>query len=149
MVKRQKAKGKAKRKKTPVSKATRSSTVRKAKTIRNKVAKNPPVRRAPPKKAGPAEKIAAKPTPISERAPAAASPHRPAQPVASEQRIGVITHYYGHLSVAALQLEPDMTLRVGDVIHIRGHSPISPRGSNRWRLIMHRPGKWGRTMILT
>src|SRR5262249_3155800 len=122
MVKRKKAKGKAKRKKTPVSKATRSSTVRKAKTIRNKVAKKPPVRRAPPKKAGPAEKIAAKPTPISERAPAAASPHRPAQPVASEQRIGVITHYYGHLSVAALQLEPDMTLRVGDVIHIRGHT---------------------------
>jgi hypothetical protein len=54
-----KVKGKAKRKKTPVSKATRSSTVRKAKTIRKKVAKKPPVRRASPKKAGPTEKIVA------------------------------------------------------------------------------------------
>jgi hypothetical protein len=39
-----------------------------------------------------------------------------------EQRIGVVTHYYGHLSVIAMQLEPGATLRVGDVIHILGHT---------------------------
>jgi hypothetical protein len=39
-----------------------------------------------------------------------------------EQRIGVVTHYYGHLSVVAVQLEPGATLRVGDVIHILGHT---------------------------
>ena len=33
-----------------------------------------------------------------------------------------MTHYYSHLSVVALQLEPGTTLRVGDVIHIRGHT---------------------------
>ena len=33
-----------------------------------------------------------------------------------------MTHYYSHLSVVALQLEPGITLRVGDVIHIRGHT---------------------------
>jgi hypothetical protein len=38
------------------------------------------------------------------------------------QRIGVVTHYYSHLSVVAMQLEPDTTLRVGDIIHIRGHT---------------------------
>ena len=32
-----------------------------------------------------------------------------------------MTHYYNHLSVATLRLESG-TLRVGDVIHIRGHT---------------------------
>jgi hypothetical protein len=122
MATQKKAKGKVKRKKTPVSKATRSSTVRKAKTIRKKIAKKAPVRAAPPNKAGPTGKIAAEPAPMRERAPAAAPPRRPAQPVSSEQRIGIVTHYYSHLSVAALQLEPGTTLRVGEVIHIRGHT---------------------------
>lgn len=45
-------------------------------------------------------------------------PSLPAQP---EERIGVVTHYYSHLSVATLRLESG-TLRVGDVIHIRGHT---------------------------
>jgi putative protease len=38
------------------------------------------------------------------------------------ERIGVVTHYYGHLSVAVVKLEPDVTLRVGDNIHIKGHT---------------------------
>jgi cytoskeletal protein CcmA (bactofilin family) len=50
------------------------------------------------------------------------APSRPAQPVSSEQRIGVVTHCYGHLSVVAMQLEPGAMLRVGDVVHIRGHT---------------------------
>ena len=59
---------------------------------------------------------------MREGTPAAAPPRRPTQPVSSEQRIGVVTHYYSHLSVAAIQLEPGTTLRVGDVIRIRGHT---------------------------
>ena len=50
------------------------------------------------------------------------APSRPAQPVSSEQRIGVVTHYYGDLSVVAMQLDPGAMLRVGDVIHIRGRT---------------------------
>jgi hypothetical protein len=34
--------------------------------------------------------------------------------------IGQVTHYFGHLSVAAVRL--DATLSVGDRIHIRGHT---------------------------
>jgi hypothetical protein len=45
----------------------------------------------------------------------------PAKPAAPEERIGVVTHYYSHPSVAAIQLERG-TLRVGDVIHICGHT---------------------------
>jgi Elongation factor Tu domain 2 len=96
MATRKKAKGKtkSKRKKTPVTKAAKT-----------------PLRRASPKKARPTAKAAIKPTP--------ASP--PAQPAPPGERIGVVTHYYGHLSVATLRLESG-TLRVGDVIHIRGHT---------------------------
>ena len=37
-----------------------------------------------------------------------------------EKEIGKITHYYGHLSVGIIQLSD--SLRVGDHIHIKGHS---------------------------
>ena len=37
-----------------------------------------------------------------------------------EQEIGHITHYYGHLSVGIIELSD--TLKVGDSIHIKGHS---------------------------
>jgi translation elongation factor EF-1alpha len=36
------------------------------------------------------------------------------------QSIGTVSHYFGHLSVAAVTLTD--TLRVGDRIHIRGHT---------------------------
>ncbi|OGI48847.1 MAG: hypothetical protein A3E57_08160 [Candidatus Muproteobacteria bacterium RIFCSPHIGHO2_12_FULL_60_33] len=37
------------------------------------------------------------------------------------ERIGVVTHYYNHLAVAILKLEKGK-LRVGDFIHIKGHT---------------------------
>jgi putative protease len=121
MATRKKAKGKtkAKRKKTPVKAATRRKTT----TVRKKPAKKAPVRRASPKKASPTAKAAVKSTPDSPPAqPKAATPmpSLPAQPPPGE-RIGVVSHYYSHLSVATLRLESG-TLRVGDVIHIRGHT---------------------------
>jgi hypothetical protein len=117
MATRKKAKGKtkAKRKKTPVTKA---ATGRKT-TVRTKPAKKAPVRRASPKKTRP--KAAVKPTPASPPALSAPMPSPPAQPAAPGERIGVVTQYYSHLSVATLRLESG-TLRVGDVIHIRGHT---------------------------
>ena len=123
MATRKKVKGKAraKRKKRPASKATRRRTVRKARTIRKKIAEKVPRRPASSKKPRPTAKPAA--APISEPAPEAVRPQpSPAQPVSSEQRIGVVTHYFSHLSVVAMQLEPGARLRVGDVIHIRGHT---------------------------
>ena len=67
---------------------------------------------------------AIKPTPISPPAqpvPATPTPTLPAQPAPPGERIGVVTHYYSHLSVATLRLDSG-TLRVGGVIHIRGHT---------------------------
>ena len=37
-----------------------------------------------------------------------------------EVEIGKITHYYGHISVAIIQLSD--LLKVGDNIHIKGHT---------------------------
>src|SRR5262249_27282531 len=120
--KKAKGQGKAKRKKARVCKSTRRSTAKKAKTIRKKVARKAPVRAAPPKKAGPTGTIATKPRPTTERFPKAPAPSGLAQRVSSEQRIGVVTHYFSHVSVATIKLEPGMTLRIGDVIHIHGHT---------------------------
>jgi hypothetical protein len=129
MATRKKAKGKAKakRKKSPVTKAAKrrkAATVRKIKTVRKKVASTAPVRRASPKQARPTAKPAAAPRRARAPAkPAAAKPmpSPPAQPAAPGERIGVVTHYYGHLSVAIVRLEAG-TLRVGDAIHVRGHT---------------------------
>ena len=38
----------------------------------------------------------------------------------SEEKVGVVTHYFGHIKVAAIMLEDE--LKVGDQIHIVGHT---------------------------
>jgi len=38
-----------------------------------------------------------------------------------EMKVGVVTHYFGKLGVAAIKLT-DGPLKVGDTIHIRGHT---------------------------
>ena len=127
MATRKKAKGKTARKKTPVTKAAarrKATTVRETKTNRKKVAKKAPVRRALPKKARQTTKPTVKSTPVSRPAKPEAirpTPSLPAQPVPSEERIGVVTHYYSHPSVATIRLESG-TLRIGDMVHIRGHT---------------------------
>ncbi len=39
----------------------------------------------------------------------------------AEQKIGIITHYFGKIGVAALKIT-DGELRVGDMIRIKGHT---------------------------
>jgi putative protease len=39
----------------------------------------------------------------------------------SEQKVGVVTHYFGKISVAAIKLT-DGELRVGDTIRVKGHT---------------------------
>jgi hypothetical protein len=118
MAKQKKATGKtrAKRKKTRPNASTRKKTrtVRKTRPISKKTARKASLRGVSPRKAKP---IPAKPTPVTPTP----TPRRP-QLVPAEQRIGIVTHYYSHLSVATLQLDPGATLRVGDVIHILGHT---------------------------
>ena len=80
-------------------------------------AKRPALRKKPVRIA---KKPARKAT-VRRALPKAATPPSPPPPPEPGERIGVVTHYYGHLSVAIIKLE-SATLRVGDTIHIRGHT---------------------------
>ena len=64
-----------------------------------------------------ARKVSAKPAPkpVAPQSPAPAAPP-------PGDRVGVVTHYYGELSVAVVKLDPATILRVGDNIHIKGHT---------------------------
>jgi putative protease len=64
-----------------------------------------------------ARKVSAKPAPkpVAPQSPAPAAPP-------PGDRVGVVTHYYGDLSVAVVKLDPATILRVGDNIHIKGHT---------------------------
>ena len=37
-----------------------------------------------------------------------------------ERQVGRVTHYFGKVGVAAIELEDE--LRVGDIIHVKGHT---------------------------
>jgi hypothetical protein len=104
-----KKKSKTKRKKTTAKRpAIRKKPV---KVTKKPARKAPPVRRAAPKAKAPKAK------PPKAKAPSVSPP----PPPPPGERIGVVTHYYSHLSVAVVKLESG-TLRVGDTIHVRGHT---------------------------
>lgn len=41
--------------------------------------------------------------------------------MAEEKKIGVVTHYFGKITVAIIKIEED-SLKVGDTIHFKGHT---------------------------
>jgi putative protease len=98
-------------------------------------AKKSPAKKSPVKKKSPAKKPAApkkKPAaakkavaPAKRPAARVAPKPKPAEPplrgpAPGEVRVGVVTHYFGHLSVAAVKLE--VVLAVGQTIRILGHT---------------------------
>ena len=113
---KKKPKAKVKRKKAPVGKA---AIRKKSKPLKKAAAKKPAKRAAPKPAARPASKARAAPARPAPK-PAAVVPPRP-EPLPGEELIGVVTHYYGHLSVAAIRLESG-SLSVGDTIRVLGHT---------------------------
>ena len=107
---KRKPKAKVKRKKAPAGKPV----TRKKLTPKKKA----PARKPAPSRAAPKKQPAARPAPPPRPAPA---PVVPRGPLPGEERVGFVTHYYGHLSVAAIRLESG-SLRVGDTIRILGHT---------------------------
>jgi hypothetical protein len=110
-VAKRKPKAKVKRKKAPAGKP---AIRKKAKPLKKAAARKPAARSAAPKKQ-PAARPAPGPRPV------AIPPAPPRGPMAGEERVGFVTHYYGHLSVAAIRLDSG-SLRVGDTIRILGHT---------------------------
>ena len=114
---KKKGKAKVKAKKSPAKKSPAKKSPAKKKT--------PAKRAAAPKKQATAPKKAAAPTAKPAARPAAKPKPKPVEapargPKPGEVRVGVVTHYYGHLSVAAVKLE--VVLAVGQTIRILGHT---------------------------
>jgi len=114
MATRKKAKTKARKKKKA---ASRKPAARK-KVVRRPAAKKTAIKKKKPKAAAKARKPAAK---AAARKIAAPAPKPVTAVPAGEERVGIVTHYFNHLSVAVLKLETG-NLRVGDTIHIKGHT---------------------------
>lgn len=138
-------KAKAKRKKAPARKpvvrrkvALKKTAVKRKATAKRAAAKKKPVARrkaaAPKKTRVPvkpqAQRKAAAPktVPMAPRVkvlgplpPASALPQSGAGAKPVEERVGVVTHYFTHLSVASVWMESG-TLSAGDTVHISGHT---------------------------
>jgi len=114
MATRKKAKTKAKKKK----KSPARKTAARKKTARRAAPKKTVAKKKKPKSSAKTRKPAAKAATRKATAPAP----KPVTAVpAGEERVGIVTHYFNHLSVAILKLETG-NLRVGDTIHIKGHT---------------------------
>jgi hypothetical protein len=111
-----KAKKVAKRKSTARRKVAKKAAKKRVAKAKKKVTKKKKVaRRGKARAKKKTTKTAAAPAPVTTMG-------FPAAPAAlNEQRVGVITHYYSHLSVAVIELDSGM-LREGDTIHIKGHT---------------------------
>ena len=107
----------ARKKATPKRKAPARKPVarKKAPAIKKKVAKKKPAPR--PARVLKAQPVRAPSQPAKQPAAPAAAP----APLAGEERVGTVTHYFGHLSVAAVRMESG-SLRVGDMIHVVGRT---------------------------
>ncbi|MGE5240532.1 MAG: hypothetical protein ACM3NI_02700 [Bacteroidota bacterium] len=103
-----------KKAKTKTKKKKKAAPARKATGARKAAPKKAAVKKKTKAKAAPKTK------PAAARAPAMPKPAAPAAPPGME-RVGIVTHYYNHLSVAIVQLDTG-SLRVGDTIHIKGHT---------------------------
>ena len=104
---------KAKSRRKPKAKAKRRKAPARKRTVRRKAAKS-------------RKRAVARRKPARKRARAVARRPRKARVARVEtlpgERIGVVTHYFSHLSVAVLKLDPGVTLRVGERIHVKGHT---------------------------
>lgn len=104
---KKKGKAKVKAKKSPAKKKAPA----KKKVLKKAPARKPAAKAAVPKK--PAARPAAKP-----RARPVEAPVR--GPAPGEVKVGIVTHYYSHIMVAAVRLE--VALAVGQMIHVVGHT---------------------------
>lgn len=117
--KAKKALKKASPKKTAKKKAAKKKAIKKRAVRKKAAGKKPGAARKPRKTA--AKKTPVKKTPEIKPGPPPSGIPPVEEPLANEEAIGVVTHYYSHLGVAVIQLNKG-TLKSGDRIHIKGHS---------------------------
>jgi len=109
-----------KKKKTLKKKAAKKKTAKK-KASKKKAAKKKPAVKRKAKKAAPKKPAPAKTAMEVKPGPPPAGIPPVEEPLANEEAVGVVTHYYSHLSVAVVQLNKG-ALKTGDTIHLKGHT---------------------------
>ena len=109
---------KATRKKATAKKTTRKKATRKKATAKKTTRKKATRKKAAAKKTGRNEKVA---KPAASKAVSAEKTEAAKIAAGVPTRIGVITHYFGRVGVGVISLESGK-LRVGDTIHVRGHT---------------------------
>jgi hypothetical protein len=116
-------------KKKLLKKATEKKAAKKKvakKIVKKKIAKKKSVAAKKPAKKIAAVKVSSRPR-LSKKTVAVAPGPQPTgipsveEPLANEEAVGVVTHYYSHIGVAVVQLNKG-TLRSGSKIHMKGHS---------------------------
>jgi len=124
------ARKKVARKKATAKKTARKKVARKKATAKKTTRKKVARKKATAKKTGRRGKVAkpaaSRPSdvgkPVESAAPQVVSATEDAKIAASvPTRIGVITHYFGKVGAGVISLESG-ELRVGDTIHVRGHT---------------------------
>jgi hypothetical protein len=122
-----KAKVKAKRKagakagrKAKTKAGARKKAARKKTAVRKKVAKRP-VKKAAKKRPPSGGTLSKRPPSVEPGPPTVTAPPVEEPAHQQEEAIGIVTHYYSHLSVAVVQVNKGM-LRTGDRIRIKGHT---------------------------
>lgn len=104
-----------------VRKTVKKKPSRPAKRLARKSAPKTTVKKQATRKAAkPVKKPAMKPKIVKSPRPPM-EPETAAVSTVAEQRVGLVTHYYTHLSVAVVKLDQG-TLQLGDSIHIKGHT---------------------------
>lgn len=106
--------------KTVVRKPAKKTAARKPTKKTTRAAKPKPKAKPAPKRRTAPEKKPAATRVARARKVAPVVPPAPTVP-ANELKAGVVTHYYSHLAVAVVSLT-DRGLRVGDRIHVKGHT---------------------------
>jgi len=115
-----KKKKKAARKTRPLRKPTRRKATSRKQTTRKAARKPAPARVVRPAPVTAKATLVAKAPPqLSTATPAPASPALIAAGIPVE--VGKVTHYFGHVNAAIVTLEAG-ELRVGDMVHFRGHT---------------------------
>ncbi len=104
--------------KKKATQSTRKKTAKKPAAKKRTVSRKKAPARRKPASAGTA---AVKRPIVIEPGPPAGSVPSVEEPTVQEAAVGVVTHYYGHLGVAVVQINTG-TLSAGDTIHVKGHT---------------------------
>ncbi len=114
-------KKKASPKKTTKKKAAKKKISKKRVVVRKKAARKKTAAKRKPATAAARKQTPVKKATVIKPGPPPSGIPPVEEPLANEEALGVITHYFSHIGVAVIQLNKG-SLKTGDKIHVKGHT---------------------------